>query len=214
MSDRASSMDERLVLLLDDDANIRKALINLFHSVGLRAEALGSAAELFQRKLPDIPSCLVLDISLPQISGLDLQDQLHRSGIAIPIIFITGHGDIQMSVKAMKAGAVDFLCKPFRDQDLLDAVLNALERDRRRRVEENSNLEIQARFALLTRRERQIMGLVTGGLMNKQVAGRIGISEVTVKIYRRNVMRKMRAKSLADLVLMGEKLGILGREDH
>jgi FixJ family two-component response regulator len=153
-----------------------------------------------------------LDIRLPRRSGLDLQADLRRSGIMIPIIFMTAHGDIPMSVKAMKAGAIDFLTKPFRDPEMLDVVAAALERDRKRRSEEKSSSDVRARFASLTGRERQVMALVTGGLMNKQVAGKFGISEMTVKIHRGSVMRKMRAKSLADLVLMAESLGIRGQE--
>ena len=176
---------------LDATAAIKKA-------IGLRVEAFASATELLQHPLPAVPSCLVLDIRLPRLSGFDLQAELNRLGIKIPIIFITGHGDVPMSVKAMKAGAIDFLIKPVREQEMLDAVTGALERDRKRRAEEKSNSDARARFALLTPRERQIMALVTGGLMNKQVAGKIGISERTVKIHRGNVMRKMHVKSLAD----------------
>jgi FixJ family two-component response regulator len=190
------------------------ALGMLFRSIDLRVETLASATEFLQHDLPPIPSCLVLDIRLPRLSGFDLQAELSRRGINIPVIFITGHGDIPMSVKAMKAGAVDFLTKPFRDQEMLDAVTAALERDRKRRSEEASHSEVQDRFASLSPRERQIMALVTGGLMNKQVAGKVGISERTVKIHRGNVMRKMRAKSLAQLVMMAETLGIRGQEKH
>ena len=190
------------------------ALGMLFRSIDLRVETLASATEFLQHDLPPVPSCLVLDIRLPRLSGFDLQAELSRRGINIPVIFITGHGDIPMSVKAMKAGAVDFLTKPFRDQEMIDAVTAALERDRKRRREEKSHSEVQDRFAALTPRERQIMALVTGGLMNKQVAGKVGISERTVKIHRGNVMRKMRAKSLAELVVMAQNLGIRGEEKH
>jgi FixJ family two-component response regulator len=188
------------------------ALGMLFRSIDLRVEAFASATEFLQHDLSPVPSCLVLDIRLPRLSGFDLQAELSRRGINIPVIFITGHGDIPMSVKAMKAGAVDFLTKPFRDQEMLDAVTAALERDRKRRNEEKSHSEVQDRFASLTPRERQIMALVTGGLMNKQAAGKVGISERTVKIHRGNVMRKMRAKSLAELVMMAQSLGIRGEE--
>jgi FixJ family two-component response regulator len=207
-----SAAEEPIVHVIDDDPLTRGALSSLFRSIGLRVEAFASATEFLQHELPVVPSCLVLDIRLPRLSGFDLQAELSRLGIKMPVIFITGHGDIPMSVKAMKAGAVDFLTKPFRDQDMLDAVTAALERDRKRRSEEESHSDVQARFASLSPRERQIMSLVTGGLMNKQVAGKIGISERTVKIHRGNVMRKMNAKSLADLVLMAESLGICGQE--
>jgi FixJ family two-component response regulator len=207
-----SQEDEPVVFVIDDDPDMRDALHGLFTSVGLRVEVFVSAIELLQRQLPTVPSCLVVDIRLPRLSGLDLQAQLSREGVAIPIIFMTGHGDIPMSVKAMKAGAIDFLTKPFRDQEMLDAVDGALERDRKRRNEEKSGADILARFASLTPRERQIMALVTGGLMNKQVAGKTGVSEMTVKIHRGRVMRKMQAKSYADLVFIAENLGIRGRE--
>jgi FixJ family two-component response regulator len=207
-----STSEEPIVLVIDDDPLTLDSLTTLFRSIGLRVAAFPSATELLQQQLPAVPSCLVLDIRLPRLSGFDLQSELSRAGIKIPIIFITGYGDIPMSVKAMKAGAVDFLTKPFREQEILDAVAAALERDRKRRSEEKSRLEAEARFALLTPRERQIMALVTAGLMNKQIAGEIGISEKTVKIHRGSLMRKVRAKSLAELVLMAERLGLRGQE--
>jgi len=208
----ASIADEPNVLVIDDDPLTRGALSSLFRSVGLSVRTFASATELLEHPLPAVPSCLVLDVRLPRLSGFDLQAELSRLGVKIPIIFITGHGDIPMSVQAMKAGAVDFLTKPFRDQEMLDAVTGALERDLKRRREEQSNLDIQARFESLTPRERQIMALVTAGLMNKEVAFRIGISEMTVKIHRGHMMRKMGMKSLADLVLVAEALGVRGRE--
>jgi FixJ family two-component response regulator len=207
-----SAAEEPIVYVIDDDPLTLGALSMLFRSVELRVEAFASATEFLQHDLPPVPSCLVLDIRLPRLSGFDLQAELSRLGIKMPVIFITGHGDIPMTVKAMKAGAVDFLTKPFRDQEILDAVTAGLERDRNRRSEERFHSDVQARFASLTPRERQIMALVTGGLMNKQVAGKAGISERTVKIHRGNVMRKMQAKSLAQLVLMAESLGICGQE--
>ena len=192
---------EAIVFVVDDDPSMRKALSNLFRSVGLRAEVFGSAREWLETKLPEVASCLVLDIRLPGPSGLDFQAELAKTNIQIPIIFMTGHGDIPMTVKAMKAGAVDFLTKPFRDQDMLDAVAVAIERDRTRRKEEKIVAE-------LTPRERDVLALVASGLMNKQIAAEIGLAEITVKIHRGHLMRKMGARSLADLVRMAEMLGI------
>lgn len=208
LSQRSASGDESLVIVIDDDASVGAALSGLFRSVGLRAQLFNSAQELLRATLPAVPSCLVLDVRLPGLSGLDLQAELTRVNIHIPIIFITGHGDVPMSVKAMKAGAVDFLTKPFRDQDMLDAVTTALERDRTRRNDQQAIADVRALFELLTPRERQVMALVTQGLMNKQIAGQIGLSEITVKIHRGHVMKKMQSRSLADLVRMAETLGI------
>jgi FixJ family two-component response regulator len=208
-----SAAEESIVYVIDDDRLMRGALSTLFRSVELGVKTFSSATEFLQHALPAVPSCLILDIRMPRLSGLDLQAELGRLGINMPVIFITGYGDIPMSVRAMKAGAVDFLTKPFRDQEMVDAVTAALQRDRKRRSEEESHSEVQARFASLTQRERQIMGLVTGGLMNKQVAARIGISERTVKIHRGNLMRKMQAKSLAELVVMAQIVGIRGQEN-
>ena len=199
---------EAIVFVVDDDPSMRKALTNLFRSVGLRAEVFGSAREWLESKLPEVASCLVLDIRLPGLSGLDFQAELVKANIQIPIIFMTGHGDIPMTVKAMKAGAVDFLTKPFRDQDMLDAVAVAIERDRTRRKEEKIVAELRAVFETLTTRERDVLALVASGLMNKQIAAEIGLAEITVKIHRGHLMRKMGARSLADLVRMAEMLGI------
>jgi FixJ family two-component response regulator len=203
-----ASAEEPTVLIIDDDASIRQALQSLFRSVGLRVEMFGSAAELLQSKLPNVASCLVLDIRLPGVSGLDFQADLAKADVHIPIIFITGHGDIPMSVQAMKAGAVDFLTKPFRDQDMLDAVTKALERDRKRREADKAVSSLRLLFESLTRREQEVMALVTAGLMNKQIAAELSLSEITVKIHRGHVMRKMAARSLADLVRMAEILGV------
>jgi FixJ family two-component response regulator len=197
-----------VVFAVDDDASVREALTDLFQSVGLRVETFGSAAEFLHSKLPEAPSCLVLDVRLPGVSGLDFQAELAKAGIRIPIIFITGHGDIPMSVKAMKAGAVEFLTKPFREQDMLDAIQVALERDRGRREQDKRVADLRSLFDSLTNREQEVIGLVTAGLMNKQIAAEIGVSEITVKVHRGNVMRKMGAKSLADLVRMADALGI------
>jgi FixJ family two-component response regulator len=200
--------DEPIVYVVDDDVSVREALRNLFRSVGLRVEVFGSGAEFLQSKLPDVASCLILDIRLPRLSGLDFQADLAKAGIHIPIVFMTGHGDIPMTVRAMKAGAVDFLTKPFRDQDMLDAVTAAIERDRNSRNEAKIRSDLHALFATLTAREREVMALVTTGLMNKQIAAEIGIAEITVKIHRGNIMRKMAAKSLAELVKMAQALEI------
>jgi FixJ family two-component response regulator len=213
---RAASHDRAgdhgpVVFIVDDDALLREALGSLFESVGLRAQGFGSASEFLQSELPDVASCLVLDIRLPGVSGLEFQDELVKRDIRIPVIFMTGHADIPMSVKAMRAGAVDFLTKPFRDQDMLDAVTRALERDRRRRESEQSISGLRLLFQSLTPREREVITLVTAGLMNKQIAAELDVSEITVKIHRAHVMRKMGAKTLADLVRMAQVLGI-GRD--
>ncbi len=188
---------------------MRRALSNLFQSVGLEVALFGSASEMLQSKLPDVASCLVLDVRLPGLSGLDFQAELaKKTNIQIPIIFMTGHGDIPMSVKAMKRGAVDFLTKPFRDQDMLDAVTAAIERDRKRREADKVVATLQARVETLTPREREIFALVSSGLMNKQIAGELGLAEIAVKIHRGHITKKMGAKSLAELIRMAETLGI------
>ena len=194
--------------MVDDDASLREALSSLFRSVGLQVQLFASAAELLTAKLPEAPRCLVLDIRLPGVSGLDFQGQLARSDIDMPIIFMTGHGDIPMTVRAMKAGAVDFLTKPFRDQDMLDAVATAIKIDRERRNSLQAVSNVQNLYETLTAREKQVMALVTSGLMNKQVAAEVGLSEITVKIHRGHVMRKMGVRTLADLVRMAETLGL------
>jgi FixJ family two-component response regulator len=199
---------EPIVIVIDDDVSMRRALTNLFQSVGLEVQAFGSAPEMLQSKLPDVASCLVLDIRLPGVSGLDFQTELAKANIHIPIIFMTGHGDIPMTVRAMKGGAVDFLTKPFRDQDMLDAVVTAIERDRKRREVGKIVANAQALFETLTPREREILALVASGLMNKQVAAEIGLAEITVKIHRGHIMKKMGARSLADLIRTAETLGI------
>jgi FixJ family two-component response regulator len=196
------------VFVVDDDEGVRFALVNLFESIDLNVEVFSSAVELLRMQLPDVPSCLVLDVRLPGLSGLDLQKELAKANIRLPIIFMTGHGDIPMSVKAMKDGAVDFLTKPFRDQDMLDAVMLAIGRDRRRREAETGISALQKLFEGLTAREREIFALVATGLMNKQIAGQIGIAEITAKIHRGRMMKKMGAKSVAELVKMAEALGI------
>jgi FixJ family two-component response regulator len=214
LSTRQGSSKESIVYIVDDDPIVRGAISSLLMSVGQQVQLFESATDLLQSSLPAIPSCMVLDIRLPGLSGLDLQALLANVGLPIPIIFITGHGDIPMSVKAMKAGAIDFLTKPFRDQDLLDAVTGALERDRERRKDEEDARDLRAKYLTLTTREQQIMALVSDGLMNKQVASRLEISQFTAKIHRGRVMRKLGAKSLADLVVMAEALGVRGKLPH
>jgi FixJ family two-component response regulator len=199
---------EKTVFVVDDDEPMRVALTHLFRSMNLNVQVFGTAAELLQSELPDVVSCLVLDVRLPGVNGIEFQGALAKAGIQVPIVFMTGHGDIPMSVKAMKAGAIDFLPKPFHDQDMLDAVMRALDHDRKRRDGEKAVSTIKHLFESLTRREREVFALVISGLMNKQIAHRLQISEITVKIHRGHVMRKMEARSLADLVRMAEMLGI------
>jgi FixJ family two-component response regulator len=204
----AAKPDEPCIYIVDDDQSVRDALSSLFRSVGYRVALFGSTQAFIEAPRTDGNSCLVLDIRLPGVSGLDLQTHLNREQIPIPVIFMTGHGDIPMSVRAMKAGAIDFLAKPFRDQDMLDAVANALEADRKRRLSDDSMSTIRTAYETLTSREREIMAFVTAGLMNKQVAGNLGLSEITVKIHRASVMKKMGCQSLADLVRMASLLGL------
>lgn len=196
------------VYIVDDDASVRRGLSNLVRSVGLQAEVFASASEFLAAKRSDAPACLILDVRLPGLSGLDFQAELTKARNQIPIIFITGHGDIPMTVKAMKAGAIEFLTKPFRDQDLLDAIRVALERARATHQSEQSAAQLRAKFEALTPREQEVMAWVTGGLLNKQVAAEIGVTEVTVKVHRAKVTKKMGAKSLAELVVMADILGI------
>jgi len=202
---------ESLVFVVDDDASVRQAVTSLLRSVALRVEAFGSTADFLKkaRITNDIAAaCLILDVRLPGLSGLDFQAELAKADTHLPIIFISGYGDIPMTVRAMKAGAVEFLTKPFREQDLLDAVQLALHRDRDRRIREGVVSQTRARFEELTPREQEVFGLVTTGLMNKQIAGELGVSEITAKVHRGNVMRKMGARSLADLVRMADALGV------
>ena len=202
--------DERQpnVIIVDDDELVRDAVAELFRSIGLQTKQFPSVPEFLKWKLPDRPSCLVLDVRLPGVSGLDFQSELNKTNAQIPIVFMTGHGDIPMSVRAMKGGAVDFLSKPFRDQDMLDAVQTALENDRKRWQSANGRVQLKTVFDALTSREQEIMGFVAAGLMNKQIAAEIGVSEVTVKFHRGNMMRKMGARSVAELVRMADTLGV------
>jgi FixJ family two-component response regulator len=204
----ATKTARSIVFVVDDDPSVRDAIRRLLETVDLPVEAFGSAREFLAGDLPDIPSCLVLDVRLPGISGIDFQRELNKGDIRIPIIFITAHGDVPMSVKAMKAGAVEFLIKPFHDQDLLDAVQMALEKDRLRRLADAAIAELQGRLQTLTPREREVFPLVISGLLNKQIAAEMNASEGTVKVHRSQLMRKMEAKSVPDLVRMAEKLGI------
>jgi FixJ family two-component response regulator len=199
---------DAMVFVIDDDESMREALHSLIRSVGLRVVTFGSADEFLQSERPDVPACLILDVRMPGLSGLDLQRDLSEGNIHIPIIFITGHGDIPMSVRAMKAGAVEFLTKPFRDQDLLDAIQQALDRDRRARSQQADSADLRSRFHSLTPRETEVFELVVKGLLNKQIALQLGTSEITIKLHRRQVMEKMAADSLADLVRMSERLNL------
>jgi RNA polymerase sigma factor (sigma-70 family) len=204
---------EPVVFIVDDDASVRKGLERLVRSVGLRGRTFASAPEFLQSAASDGPSCLVLDVRMPGVSGLALQETLAASGHRIPIIFITGHGDITMSVRAMKAGAVDFLPKPFNDQDLLEAIQEAITRDQQAREKQTALQAIQQRVALLTPRERDVLGLVVAGLLNKQIAAELGMSEKTVKFHRAQVMQKMQVSSVAQLVLLAEKVGLTAPEN-
>lgn len=205
--DPATAM-ERVVFVIDDDVAVRETMSSLFRSVGLRVELFSSTQEFARFKIPEAASCLVLDVRLPGLSGLDFQVELAKADMRIPIIFMTGHGDIPMSVQAMKAGAVDFLTKPFRDQEMLDAGVRALERDQKRRDGDKIVAEVQARFETLTSREREMIAHVADGLLNKQIAAKLGVAEITVKVHRVNMMRKMQARSVIDLVGMADLLGL------
>jgi FixJ family two-component response regulator len=199
---------EQIVFVVDDDESMQVAMTHLFRSMNFDVKVFSTGAAFLGSELPNIPSCLVLDIRLPGINGLEFQDVLAKAGIHIPIVFMTGHGDIPMSVKAMKAGAIDFLPKPFRDQDMLDALTRALDEDRKRRDEQKVLSQLRQLFEALTPREREVLSLVISGLMNKEIAYRLQVSEITVKIHRGHMMKKMEARSLVDLVRMAEMLGI------
>jgi FixJ family two-component response regulator len=203
------SAPECIVFVIDDDPLVRESVADLLNSAGLTVQTFGSAVEFVQAKRPDVPACLILDVKLPDISGLDLQAELAKSGIETPIVFLTGHGDIPMSVRAMKAGAVEFLTKPFGKQELLDAINEALLRDGEVRKQRSESFALEKRHATLTPRERQVLALVVTGRLNKQIAGELGTTEETIKVHRGRVMRKMGADSLADLVRIAEKLKIL-----
>lgn len=203
-----------IVFVVDDDSSIREAIKNLISLEGLRVETFGTAQDFLRSERPDLPGCLVLDVELPGLSGLDLQRELTAHGITLPIVFITGYGDIPMSVRAIKAGAVEFLTKPFRDQDLLDAIHQALERDHVARQHSREIAQLRERFEALTSRETEVMSMVVAGMLNKQIGFELGISEITVKIHRGRVMSKMGAQSVAELVRMTERLGILPMKDR
>ena len=208
MQKKPETLAAPLVFVIDDDASVRAAISSLIRSVGLRAEVFASVSEFLAHKRSTTTSCLILDVRLPGVSGLEFQSELAKANAEIPIIFITGHGDIPMTVKAMKAGAIEFLTKPFRDQDLLDAIQVALERARLKEEKDRAVSDIKRNFSNLTPREQEVMAWITGGFLNKQVAAEIGVAEITVKVHRGNVMRKMAAKSFADLVRMADLLGI------
>jgi len=203
-----TNQEEPVVIVVDDDVSVREALKNLLRSVGLKAKTFGKAEEFLSSEPVSAPSCLILDVRLPGQSGLDVQRQLAETNHQIPIVFITGHGDIPMSVRAVKAGAVEFLTKPFRDQDLLDAVRQALERDRQRRTQEAETTKLGKHYASLTSREQEVLGFILRGYINKQIAAEIGLSEPTVKLHRGRLMHKMQANSLAELIRMAQTLGL------
>ena len=212
MSQAGMSGEGATVFVVDDDPSMRGALKNLLRSVGFEVETFGSAQEFISSQRSEMPACLILDVRLPGLSGLDLQRQLAEANIHLPIVFITGHGDIQMSVRAIKAGALEFLTKPFRDQDLLDAVQQAVDRDRETRANQAEVMDLEARYDSLSPREKEVMGLVVRGRLNKQIAAEIGTSEATVKLHRGRVMQKMQADSLADLIRMSEKRAFPGNQ--
>lgn len=206
------SQEPHIAFVIDDDLSVREGLSNLLRSVDIAVETFGSTADFLQSKRPDIPACLILDVRLPGTSGLEFQEDLGKRGVSMPIIFITGHADVPMSVQAMKAGAVEFLCKPFREEDLLRAVRSAIKKDAAQRGRSSALSVIRTSSESLTAREREVMGYIVSGLMNKQIAGKLNLSEITVKVHRASIMRKMRAKSLAELVRQADALG-LGKSD-